>query len=596
MRLPASQAARWALVVAGSCLLLVALNVWWVATYRHGYPMDVDENGYTSIALTDYLNLKGVGLHAWWEAVQNQTPNAPLLPAVTSLVMMIKAGVLEGFGVLIGFGVLLVFATYGIGQRLAGPRLGALAAFVVGTSEGAFLFTREYIFAMPTAAFLACAVFAVLRSDGMRRRRWAIAAGAALGLMLLSRTMAVAFVPGIYVAALLAILARERTELRSRFLNLGLLTLTGAAVAATWYVKNLQPVIDYLTGFGYGAQSAYYGEQHAVVSWGRFKAVAERMVASDLLVPLAAMTLLGLAALLVLALRRLVESDDRRRFLLKLAGSDVFGVSAVFIVGYAALMSSQNGGNGFTFPIAMLLPPVAIVALRYYRIAAVPAVTVLVAIGAMNVVATSNLWDNLSRKRLVDVPVFGWLPWVNGVPHTLEGIREQAPGPEARFAAGDRGWITADRELAAMLVPPDESELEPPIAAFASRHRVISGNSVGVASLLNHHLSIPFTQLQAEPTDSVANYERQLAGPELGEPTVLITMNRNDKDFEPLVTQSYAEAAARHLGFHRIRQIELPDGRLMRVWVKEGATALSGRWAPSAPPPPPAPARGSRRG
>src|SRR5262249_22525421 len=162
--------------------------------------------------------------------------------------------------------------------------------------------------ALPTAAFLACAVYAVLRSDGMRRRRWAIAAGAALGLMLLSRTMAVAFVPGVYAAALLAMLARERTALGSRFLNLGLLTLTGAAVAATWYVKTLQPVLDYLTGFGYGAQSAYYGEQHAVISWGRFKSVAEKMIASDLLVPLAAAILLGLIALCVVAVHRLRDS------------------------------------------------------------------------------------------------------------------------------------------------------------------------------------------------------------------------------------------------------------------------------------------------
>jgi hypothetical protein len=214
----------------------------------------------------------------------------------------------------------------------------------------------------------------------------------------------------------------------------------------------------------------------------------------------------------------------------------------------------------------------------------------------LNVAATSSIWGGLAKQRLVEVPVFGWLPWVNGVPHAVQGIRDQVPGPETRFVARDEGWIAADKALAEMLVPPDGSELEPPVTAFASRNRAISSNSVGLASLLVHNRSIPFTQLQAEPTDSVANYERQLAGPDLGEPTVLITMNRNDKDFDPLVTQSYAEAAARHLGFRRIRQIELPDGRLMRVWVKRGATAISGRWAPSAPPPPPAPARGSRRG
>lgn len=595
MRLPASERARWALIVALGALLLVALNVWWVATYRHGYPFDVDEAGYTSIALIDYLGLRGAGLHGWWEAVQNQTPNAPLLPALTSLVMVVKAGVLEGFGVLIGFLVLLVFAIYGIGERLAGPRLGALAALIVGTSEGAFLFTREYIFALPTAALLACTVYALLCSNGMRKRRWAIVCGAALGLMLLARTMAVAFVPGIFVAALLAMLARDRTELGRRFVNLGLLTLTAAAVAATWYVKNLQPVLDYLTSFGYGSQSAYYGEQHSIVSWDRFRAVAERMIASDLLVPLAVVILLGLIALGVVAVLRLRASNDRRCALLEIAGSDVFGVAAVFAVGYGALMSSQNGGNGFTFPIAILLPPVAVVALRHFRAAVVPSVAALTLIAALNLAATSNIWDGLARTRLVEVPGIGWLPWVNGTPHAVEGIRAQVRGPETRFAGRDRGWLEADRALAALLVPPPESELEPPVTAFASRNRAISSNSVGVASLLTYHRSIPFTQLQAEPNDSVANYERQLTDPELGQPTVLVTMSRNTDDFEPLVTQSYAETAARHLGFRRNREMTLPDGRRMRVWVRKKATAISGRWSPTAARHP-APAPGSRRG
>ena len=86
--------------------------------------------------------------------------------------------------------VLLTFATYGIGERLAGPRLGALAALVVATSHGTFIFAREYIFALPTAALLACAMYALLRSERLEIRRWAIACGAALGLMVLARTMA----------------------------------------------------------------------------------------------------------------------------------------------------------------------------------------------------------------------------------------------------------------------------------------------------------------------------------------------------------------------------------------------------------------------
>jgi 4-amino-4-deoxy-L-arabinose transferase-like glycosyltransferase len=583
MRLPRSEGARWALVVAFGALALAAINLWWVAEYRHGYPFNVDEAGYTTIGLVDYFGLRGEGIGGWWDAVQAQAPVAPLVPAITSLVLVVNAGVLQGFGVLIGFLVLLAFAVYGIGERLAGPRLGALAALAVATSFGAFTFVREYIFALPVAALLAAAVYALLRSEHMQRRRWAIACGVALGLMILARTMAVAFAPGVLAAGLIPILIREREDLLNRLLNLTLAGLTAAAVAATWYVRNWDPVYDYLTGFGYGAQSNYYGEEASVFSWDRWSTVAERMIADDLLVPFAALTFAGLVALGYIAVRRVRDAEDRRATLLGLAASDAFVVAIVFAAGYAALTSSQNGGNGFTFPLTVLLPPLAVIALRRFRVATVPAVVAVALIAALNLAATSTLWDGVAKPRLVKVPGFGELPWVNGIPHAVAAIRYQVPGPDARFDLSDRGWTEADRDLADLLLRlrgPDDTA---PVTAFASRHRAISSNSVQLAALAEFQRGIPFAQLNAEPRDSTEIYVEQLRNPEF-EPTVLITMDRNTDDFPPLVTQPYAEAAARRLGFQKIRATTLPDGRRMRVWVKQGseaATALSRRPSPS---------------
>src|SRR5215218_3903222 len=117
-----SERSRWLLVVAVGCLLLAAMDAWWVLSHRHGYPLDIDEAGYTTFAFTDYLGLRDGGLHGWWEAVQNQTRFAPLLPALTSWPMLIHPGTMAGFFVLIGLAVLLVLVSYGIGERLAGPR------------------------------------------------------------------------------------------------------------------------------------------------------------------------------------------------------------------------------------------------------------------------------------------------------------------------------------------------------------------------------------------------------------------------------------------------------------------------------------------
>ena len=223
----------WFAVFLLGLLAIVAMNVWWIATYRHGYPLTIDESGYIAFALEDHFALQSGGLHGWWDAVQGHAPYAPLVPAVTSLAFVFKTGVLEGFGVLIGFLALLGLASFGIGERLAGPRLGALAAMVVVTTPGAFLFTREYVFAIAVAALLAGAVYALLRSDGLRSSPWAIACGVALGLMLLARTMTIAFLPGVFLAGFVAILIRGRYidrpqgELGRRFLNLALIAVSG---------------------------------------------------------------------------------------------------------------------------------------------------------------------------------------------------------------------------------------------------------------------------------------------------------------------------------------------------------------------------------
>jgi hypothetical protein len=565
----ASATKRWALVVAVGALLLAALNVWWFLTYRQGFPFDIDEAGYTTFGLADYLALKSGGLDGWWSAIQNQPTFAPLVPALTSLTVLIRPGTLNGLLVVTGFMVVLVMVVYGIAERLAGPRLGAIAALVTATLPGSFAFSREYIYAMPVAAFLACAVYALLRSDGLRGRRWAIACGVAIGLMLLSRTMAITYVPGVLLAAMIVAFVRGRDELGGRILNFVLLLVSAVAVAATWYAKNLQSVIDYLTDYGYGKQSKFYGQDHGLISWGRLRSVGEHMTAEDLFLPIAVVLSAGLVALAVVVVRRLRPEDSRRAELKRLAGTDALSVALVLVIGYAGLMSSQNGGNGFTFPLAVLLPPLAIMALRFFPSAFKPAVAILAIIAAVNVVSTATIWAPASHARYVSLPGIGEsLPITKGVPKAVFAIRAQLPGPETVFDQQDARWPKADEEVAAMLTKISQSGEETPVIAYASRNRVLNSNTVQLASVVKHHQGLPLIQLEAEPNDSVHSYVDQMTDPESGIATVLITMNRNTDDFPPLITQSYAETAAKKLGFRRTRSLELPDGRLLYVWQK----------------------------
>jgi hypothetical protein len=295
------------------------------------------------------------------------------------------------------------------------------------------------------------------------------------------------------------------------------------------------------------------------------------MTVQDLLLPLAALLVAGLAVVAVAVVRRLVRAPDRIAALWRLAASDGLAVAIVVAAGYAALVSSQNAGNGFSLPIAVLLPTLAVLALRLHPRAALPSLAVVALVAGFNFISNLNVWDAVSRPRTASVPGFGSLPYANAVPRSVSAIREQVPGPETHFVDRDKGWLRADRALVEQLVEWNGPYGELPVTTFASRHRAISSNSAQLASVLRYHVSIPFNQLIAEPHDSVANYVDQLRDPAYGHPSVVITMSTNAGDFAPTVTQPYAEAAARRLGFRIARTMRLPDGRTMRLWRRHGA-------------------------
>jgi 4-amino-4-deoxy-L-arabinose transferase-like glycosyltransferase len=561
---------RWGLVVLGAALFLFALDVWWFKTYRGGFPFDIDEAGYTSFGLVDYLGLHFNGVHGWWEAVDHQSTFGPFVPALTSITVWIHPGILNGFAVLAAFAVVLALASYGVAERLLGPRLGAFVAIVIATLPGTFRFAREYIFALPTAALLMCAVLSILRSDGMRSRRWAIVTGIAIGLLPLTRTMAVSFIPGLVIAMLLPLLLRgDRSDYPRRFVNLGLTAIVAVAVATTWYWRNLHSVVEYLTGYGYGSQSAYYGESHSLISWGRFTAVLEAQIQEDLLLPLAAICLLALVVLVVLFVARLRPAGGRLDRLRTLAASDAGGVCVVFIFGFLALMTSRNGGDGFTTPISVLLPIIAALTLRRFPKATLPTIAVVGLLCVFNTLSAATIWGWASKKRLVDIPTLSESqPWSDGTPHAVLAIREQSPGPEWKFVKKDEGWPRADRRLVGIIENLGAAEGRPAVTAFATRSWDLNTNTVQMAALVKYLRGIPLVQLLAEEGDTVANYKKQL---EASGANTLVTASSEAKDFAPVVTQKLAEAAGRELGFRRRRTIDLPNGRTMWVWTKDEA-------------------------
>lgn len=82
------------------------------------------------------------------------------------------------------FGLLLLFATWRLGARLGGERYAAVALLLLAADGLTFLMSRIAMNDIYAVACLVPATFAIYRywTDGTRRRRWLVAAGALFGV------------------------------------------------------------------------------------------------------------------------------------------------------------------------------------------------------------------------------------------------------------------------------------------------------------------------------------------------------------------------------------------------------------------------------
>jgi len=127
---------------------------------------------------------------------------------------------------------LLALGCYGVGRHVFGPTAGVLAAlFALGTPMVMQLFHVELLDA-PLAAMVAVTLWALLASDRFARTRESAIAGALLGLALLVKTPAPAFLAGA-VAVSLATGGWRRPR------NVALAAAATLIVAAPYYLNNI---------------------------------------------------------------------------------------------------------------------------------------------------------------------------------------------------------------------------------------------------------------------------------------------------------------------------------------------------------------------
>jgi len=555
--------------VGAFVVFLGALHVWWLVRFRQGFPVDIDEAGYLWFAFQLHDALQAEGPVGLVRAFQGEAWVAPLLPGLTALVGVAGGArqIVPSMAIQLVFFALLVLASYGLGRELSGRPAGILTAGVVATVPAVTDFSRTYHLVIPAAATYTFAAYALVASDRLRDRRWALVWGGALGLTVLSRTMMVAFVPALLAAAAWMLIV-DRAG-RRRVANLGLAMLAFAAVSLVWYAKSWRAVLDYLVSAGYGNESAGYGPGLSPASTEYWAHELLGAMNGSLYLPLTALLLLAFVLAAVAALRDGFRSEQPgvvAHWARRAAHSNAVVPAFVVVEGYLALTSSRNDGTGFVVPLLPCLIVLAVVAAfalpwRWVRVALVGTLSV---VAAFNVVMKADVVAVASRVRIVELPVVGRATVTNGQGylhrHLVSAAGYRLDSPTSWLPEGEKRWLGLYQDVAAFV---DRVESENVRVRFAVVEPLLNTSAVRLSAYRAGYAETDLGYVDTRGEDTVAAYRRFLRDQR---PDVLFTTTREGPQFTPM-TQRFVEAAAASLDFRAVARFPIPDGRTLRAWI-----------------------------
>lgn len=541
-------------------VVVTAGNALWLHRHRLTGPRDVDESAYLGLAFLASSPDHRI-VTTPWVLFRSTGYLAPLLPLTTGLLHdVLGRSTFVSYLTNLAFLVLLLVATYALARRFTTGWWSLIAATVVATTPGIVDYTRHYHFAIPATATFTAALVALLRSERLTRRRWAVGFGVALAGVLLARTMMLAFAPGLVLAAVLAILAGPAADRRAAARNLGLALVIAVVGAGSWYVFSAPDVWDYLTGYGYGEESTGYGAT-SMASLRFWLSDLVAVVSDGFYLPLALVLTAGAAVGFVTGPR--APGGWRAR----LHGEAVL-VALPLALGFAALVTSRNTGTGFVLP---LLPAAVVLAVhllarsRPHALAAVGAALLLVlAVGntAVKSGAVGPLHDEVALTLA---------PWARLVVSDGSSIVERYVEVQTVPPTDENpdGWDAAAREVLA-----------------AARADTPPGRTPDVFLTVDGPLfNVPALELEAQrggrPRPNVGGIDRPTIDAARQDPAVLTRLlaELRDREIDHVVTgppalawkgyavdEGLATQAAEEAGYRPVRTIDLPDGRQVRLW------------------------------
>jgi hypothetical protein len=514
MRLAKAAAPVAVFLVAGA---LGCGNLGWLSRFRAQGPLG---NGESQLLVAGF-DLEGQflasGLEGFWRQLSGCRPNGPLQPLATCLLTSaVGREVLQGFVVVQLFYVALIVATFGIGRRMGGMFAGVLAALIVATAPGVIAASRVLDGSIAMAAVFAAATWALLKSNQLRNRQWSAAWGSLAAVAALANSAAVFLVVAQFLAAGQQIVS-IRQDRRSRLAHFVFAGAISLATSCAWYAANFDCL-------WVGPGEAPGGESGIGALYSHFQL--------PLTVVLAGVSLAGIAAL-VRTRRGAGISDLALRF----TQSDFAVLALSTTIGWAALSVRAASGG-----VLALLPAVAAVAT------------------SLACKASGRWFRSLAAGLLAAIAVYHLVAASGAGQHEAEASRA-----DAEFGA----WRAANDGALALIEGRAGAGLDDVSIVVWSRERYLSCATLRLFDRLNHSGEAIIEDASFPRIDSFEAWRKRLEQHNPGANAYFIATTPLPAEGLSAINLGMAEKAATAAGFAMIRDLQLPNGRKLRVWERK---------------------------
>lgn len=546
------------------------IGLHWVSVYQTGQPFNIDESGYLCIAFNDYRCWIHEGVFGFLKALEARSIQAPITTGITAFLFVL-------FGVRLSLAMVVplffygatIWVSYVIAREVVARSGAVLVALLVACCPAILVYSRDFIFAVPAMFFYTLAVLALVKSEHFSNKKWIVLFGVATGLVPLARTVTIAFVPSLWLAALLC--AVMGMSVKQNLKHLGWSIVLSIFVAALWLARSGGKVFKYLTGYGYGAHAHEYGKALHINPLGiALHAVAIVNESINIFYLLFFAASLGVAAILCARLNR----NGFRAFL----KSDACLLLICVLGPLAALCSTQNEGTGFFVPVLPTLIALCVVCLfslsthRFYKAVLSAALLLVAGSGLLPALSQASI---LATPRILTQSVFGPLVFTNG-----EGVIQQWEAGSGYKSADSslpvslatgRDWIAFNLqtvELMQTLGGMNET------SAIGFVHLLYNTGSVSLEEYLKYGRLLGKGTYGIDPVvtgNNVVGDLKWLTTGQAHDACFLLTAKNTKPTLRPFVLsidEAALETAATQAGFEQKQQLVMPDGNMLILWMR----------------------------